>query len=177
MLLIAGAFEIEKPYHGLDNRNLFRRLGTVRHRGIEGSVSGSPAPGLTLVAGGVLLDARISGEEVSAGTIGRRPIGTPSRTLIANVDWRVPAHDALSFDVAVEHRGPIHGDAANAVRVPARTIVDLGMRYRFRLGEAPAVLRVQATNLFDAYGWDVRGNNAFSYVEGRQVSARVTVDF
>ncbi|WP_206185498.1 TonB-dependent siderophore receptor [Sphingosinicella sp. CPCC 101087] len=177
MLLIAGAFEIEKPYYGLDTSNLFRRLGTVRHRGIEGSISGSPAPGLTLVAGGVLLDARISGEEVSAGSIGRRPIGTPSRTLIANLDWRVPAHDALSFDLAVEHRGRVLADAANMLRVPARTIVDLGARYRFRLGDAPAVLRLQATNLFDAYGWEVEGNKAFSYVEGRQLTARVTVDF
>ncbi|HEY0594802.1 TonB-dependent receptor domain-containing protein [Sphingopyxis sp.] len=177
MTLIAGGFEIEKPYYGLDRGNVFRRLGTVTHRGIEASLSGSPAPGLTLVAGGVLLDAKLSGEEVAGGSIGRRPIGTPSRSLTGTIDWRPPQLPALSFDVGIEHAGRRYADAANAVRVPARTIVDLGARYRFGIGKLPAVLRVQATNLFDTYGWDVEGNNAFAYIPSRQVTARMAIDF
>jgi iron complex outermembrane receptor protein len=176
MTLIAGGFDIEKPYYGLDRGNVFRRLGTVTHRGVEASLSGSPVEGLTVVAGGVLLDARLSGDEVADGTIGRRPIGTPSRTLIANLDYRLPDFPALSFDLAVEHAGRRYGDAANDVRVPARTIVDLGLRYRFQLGRVPAVLRVQATNLFNTYGWDVEGNNAFVYIQSRQVIARLAMD-
>lgn len=176
MTLIMGGFEIEKPYYGLDRGNVFRRLGTVTHRGIEASLSGSPVEGLTLVAGGVLLDAKLAGEEVAGGSIGRRPIGTPSRSLIGNLDWRLPGHPALSFDLALEHSGRRYADAANHVRVPARTTVDLGARYRFKLGRLPAVLRVQATNLFNAYGWDVEGNNAFAYIPSRQVTARIAVD-
>lgn len=176
MTLIAGGFEIEKPYYGLDRANIFRRLGTVTHRGVEASLSGSPFDGLTLVAGGVLLDAKLAGEEVADGGIGRRPIGTPSRSLIGNIDWRLPGHPALSFDLAVEHSGRRYADAANHVRVPARTTVDLGARYRFKLGGLPAVLRVQATNLLNTYGWDVEGNNAFAYIPSRQVMARIAVD-
>lgn len=176
LTLIAGGFKIEKPYYGLDRANIFRRLGTVTHRGIEASLSGSPAAGLTVVAGGVLLDAKIAGEEVAGGSIGRRPIGTPSRSLIGTVDWRPQAFPALSFDIGIKHAGRRYADAANAVRVPARTIVDLGARYRFRLGGLPAVLRIQATNLFNTYGWDVEGNNAFAYIASRQVTARIAVD-
>ncbi|HKX89533.1 MAG TPA: TonB-dependent receptor [Sphingopyxis sp.] len=176
LTLIAGGFEIEKPYYGLDRANIFRRLGTVTHRGIEASLSGSPAEGLTLVAGGVLLDARLAGEEVANGSIGRRPIGTPSRSLVGNIDWRLPGLPTLSLDLAVEHSGRRYGDAANRVRIPARTTVDIGARYRFNLGDLPAVLRVQATNLFDSYGWDVEGNNAFVYTPSRQILARIAVD-
>lgn len=176
MTLIAGGFEIEKPYYGLDRANIFHRLGTVTHRGIEASLSGSPLDGLTLVAGGVLLDAKLAGEEVADGSIGRRPIGTPSRSLIGNIDWRLPGLPALSVDLAIEHSGRRYADAANHVRVPARSTVDLGARYRFRLGRLPAVLRVQATNLFNTYGWDVEGNNAFVYIPSRQVIARIAVD-
>ena len=176
MLLIAGAFEIEKPYYGLDAANVFGRLGEVTHRGIEASLSGSPATGLTWVAGGVLLDARIAGEEVAVGRIGRRPAGTPSRTLVTNFDWRPGGAGPLSVDLAVEHQGRQYADAANFVAVPARAIVNLGARYRFSLARAPAVLRLQATNLFDAYGWDVAGNNAFTYIEGRRVVARLVLD-
>jgi iron complex outermembrane receptor protein len=72
--------------------------------------------------------------------------------------------------------GRRYGDAANAVRVPAQTTVDVGARYRFKLGKTPAVLRVQATNLMNAYGWEVEGNNAFTYTPSRQVSARLAID-
>lgn len=176
MTLIAGGFQIEKPYYGLDSGNFFRRLGTVTHRGIEASLSGAPIDGLTIVAGGVLLDAKLAGEEVAGGSIGRRPIGTPSRSLIGNIDWRPPGHPALSFDLAVEHSGRRYADAANHVRVPARTTVDIGARFRFKLGELPALLRIQATNLFNTYGWDIEGNNAFAYIQSRQILARIAVD-
>lgn len=177
MTLIAGGFAIEKPYYGLDVGNLFRRLGTIRHRGIEASVTGSPAEGWTLVAGGVLLDARLAGDEVASGAVGRRPVGAASHTLTGNVEWRPPWLRALSIDLAADLKGPMRGDVANRVRVGSYTSVDLGMRYRFRLSDRPAVLRLQATNLYDTYAWEVSGSNAFTYVESRQLTARLTVDF
>ena len=174
--IIAGAFDIQRPYYGVDGENIFRRLGSVRHRGVEASLTGSPLPGLTLVAGGTFLHARLSGEEVASGAIGNRPVDVPARKLIASLDWRPPS-TATSFDVAVEHVGPNTGDARNDVRVRPYTTIDAGVRHRFRLADAPAVFRVQATNLFDSYGWEVAGNNAFIYTQSRQVSARLAVDF
>ncbi|MGK6318006.1 TonB-dependent receptor domain-containing protein [Sphingomonas sp. DT-204] len=176
MAVIAGGFEIEKPYYGLDTGNIFRTLGTIRHRGLEGSLAGSPVNGWTLVAGGVLLDARLAGDEVASGAIGRRPVGTPSHTLSGNIEWRPPQWDAFSADLAAEHRGPTYSDVANALRVGSYTTIDLGVRYRFALQGAPAVLRLQATNLFNTYGWEVFGNNAFTYIQSRQLIARLTVD-
>ncbi|MFC3712775.1 TonB-dependent receptor domain-containing protein [Sphingoaurantiacus capsulatus] len=175
MTLIAGGFEIEKPYYGLDGASLFRRLGTIRHRGLEASVTGSPAEGWTLVAGGVLLDAELSGDEVDAGTVGKRPVGAASRMLTASVEWRPLT--ALSFDLSADHKGAMRGDIANGVRVDSYTSVDLGLRYRFRLDSRPAVLRLQATNLLNTYAWEVSGSNAFTYLEPRQLVARLTVDF
>lgn len=176
MTLIAGGFDIRKPYYGLDTANVFRRLGNVGHRGAEVSLSGSPTSGLTLVAGGMLLDAKLGGGEVAEELIGGRPIGTPSRTLTANIDYRPPALPAISLDLALQYTGRRYADAANVVRVPSRTLVDVGMRYRFRLGRLPGLLRVQATNLFGVYGWDVEGNNAFAYIQGRRLTAKLVVD-
>jgi iron complex outermembrane receptor protein len=176
LTLVGGAFRIRKPYYGLDSSNVFRRLGQVTHRGLELSVSGSPLSGFTVIAGGVLLDARLAGDEVASGVIGERPVGTPSSTATANVDWRLPFWPALSVDLEVTRLGRRYGDAANAVRVPSQTTVDVGARYRFKLGKTPAVLRVQATNLMNAYGWEVEGNNAFTYTPSRQVSARLAID-
>jgi iron complex outermembrane receptor protein len=174
--LIAGAFQIERPYYGVDGESFFRNLGAVRHRGLEASLTGTVLPGLTVVAGGTLLRARLSGAEVAAGTIGDRPVDVPARKLIASLDWRPPSSPA-SFDLAIEHVGPNNGDALNHVRVAPFTTIDIGVRYRFGLGASSAVLRLQATNLLNSYGWEVAGNNAFVYTQPRQLVARLAMDF
>lgn len=174
--IIAGVFDIQRPYYGVDSESIFRRLGSVRHSGVEASLTGSPLPGLTMVAGGTFLRARLSGDEVASGAIGQRPVDVPARKLIASLDWRRPS-SATSFDMAVEHVGPNTGDARNDIRVRPYTTFDVGLRHRFRLADSPAVFRVQATNLFNSYGWEVAGNNAFIYIQSRQVVARLAVDF
>lgn len=174
--LIAGLFDIRRPYYGVDGDSIFRRLGAARHRGLEVSLTGSPVPGLTLVAGGTFLQARLSGSEVASGAIGSRPVDVPTRKLIASLDWR-PVGSATSIDVALEHVGANIGDALNRIRVDPFTTLDVGIRHRFRLGAENAMLRLQATNLFNAYGWEVVGSNAFLYIQARQVSMRLAVDF
>lgn len=176
LTLIAGAFEIERPYYGVDGDDLYRELGAVRHRGLEVSLTGSPLPGLTLVAGGAWIRARLSGQEVGSGMLGPRPIDVPASKLIASADWRRPS-SATSFDIAVEHVGANTADAANRVRVAPYTVVNIGLRHRLRVHGSPAVLRLQATNLLNSYGWEVAGDNAFIYTQSRQLLARLTVDF
>lgn len=176
MTVIAGGFDIEKPYYGLDTANFFRDLGTVKHRGVEFSVNGAVARGLTLVAGGVFLDARVTGDEVQSGAIGRRPVGTPEHVMSGNIDWRPGGSSAWSVDVALQRHGPSFADAVNRVRVQGYDTVDLGMRYRFAIGGKNTVLRLRVTNLFNSYGWDVSGNNAFTYNQSRQFVSRLTTD-
>ena len=78
MKLVAGVFEVRKPYLNLDAANLFTQLGAVRHRGAEISLSGHPIPELRLLAGAVLMQPRVLGEGVASGTRGRAP-GGPAR--------------------------------------------------------------------------------------------------
>lgn len=176
MTLIAGVFDIKRPYYGVDGSNFFRQLGVVRHSGLEASLSGSPMPGLTVVAGGSLVRARVSGDEVASGMIGRRPLDVPSRKLIASVDWHPPS-SSTSLDASVEHVGPNTADTLNRVLVAPFTTLSFGLRHRFVIGRSTAVFRIQATNLFDAYGWEVAGDNAFIYVQPRQLTARLSLDY
>lgn len=174
--LVAGLFSIEKPYDGLDASNRFRRLGSVRHRGVEASLTASSRNGLTLVAGAVLLDASLSGDERLSGQIGRRPTGIPSHLVQASLDWRPAGTWPWSFDIAVTHTGPEYADRLNRVRLAAVTNVDLGLRYRFALGATPATLRLHLLNATNAYGWDVAGSNALRPAAPRQLFARLIVD-
>ena len=176
MTLIVGLFRIDKPYYGLDDARYFRRLGKIRHQGEEVSLSGSPLDGLSIVGGAVLLDASLSGSEVSSGAIGRRPAGSTPLTLIANADYRLPMAKAWSFDIGLERDGRRVVSVDNQVRLPARNLIDLGMRYRFRMLGKPTVLRVQGQNITNNFSWDVVGAGALMVHQPRQIYAKLTTD-
>lgn len=175
--LIGGVFDLRKPYYNLGADNRFGLLGDVVSRGAELSVSGAITPRLNIVAGGVLLRPRVTGEGVALGRVGERPVGLAARSLDLNADWRPPVLDGLSFDVGVSHTGAFAATRDNLVQIPARTLVDLGARYRFRLGGKDATIRAQVSNVGNVYGFDLRGAGAYDVIAGRVASAYLTVDF
>lgn len=175
--LIAGVFDLRKPYYNLDADNRFDLLGDIVSRGVELSVAGAVTPRLNIVAGGVLLRPRVTGEGVALGRIGERPVGLAARSLDLNADWRPPIFAGLSVDIGVSHTGPIVATRDNLVEIPPRTLVDLGARYRFKLGDRDATIRAQLSNVGDVHGFDLRGAGAYDIIAGRVASAYLTVDF
>lgn len=175
--IVAGAFELRKPYYNLDAANRFDLLGEIVNRGIEFSVAGAVTPSLNIVAGGVLLRPRVTGEAVALGRVGKRPIGLPSRSFDFNADWQTPFLEGLSFDIGVSHVGAVPATRTNTVSIPARTLVDLGARYRFKLSGQSAALRIQMTNVGGFYGHELLGAGAYDLIPGRVMSAYLTVDF
>jgi iron complex outermembrane receptor protein len=87
--LVAGVFDVRKPYFALDPAKLFRELGEVRNRGVEVSVAGQITPRLNIVLGAVFLDATVSGDAVDLGLIGRRPIASIGRNINGALNWSV----------------------------------------------------------------------------------------
>ena len=175
--LVTDLFEIRKPYVTLNADRIYGPYGIVTHRGAEVSVSSDPLPGLHLVAGALLLDPRISGEVVDLGLIAARPIGQPRRVLRLNLDYRFPHFPRLSVDAALRSDGARFATADNRVAVPARSVVDLGLRYRFALGRSAATARLLVTNATNSFGWDVRPGGALTYIAGRAASLTLTTDF
>lgn len=175
--LIAGVFELKKPYYNLDQANRFTLLGDVRNRGVEMSLSGAPTPRLSVVIGAVLLEPRVTGEGVTLGRVGERPVGIPARSIQFNADWRPPPLDGLSLDIGIEQKSRIPATRDNLVSLPDRTLVGIGARYRFRLSGRGAALRVRISNLFDVQGFDLRGAGAYDIIQGRVASGYLTIDF
>lgn len=177
MRLVVGAFDVRKPYFNLDPGLVFRELGTVRHRGIEISLAGEPLKGLSVVAGAVLMKPRVSGPAVELGLIGPKPVGQAETMITANLDYRLPFAPALSVNLGVNHLGERAGSADNLLTVPARTLVNLGGRYRFQLAKYPATLRLQISNLLSDFAWDVTDFGGFRRNRPRSVQADLSVDF
>jgi iron complex outermembrane recepter protein len=175
MKLIAGLFNVEKPYFDLDPANFFVPLGTVEHRGVELSLAGSPLRNLTVVAGTRYIDAAVSGSTVDAGLVGRRPVGSAKSYSNASLDY-VLEGTGFSFDATFESLSSQTANTANTVTVPGRSVLHLGGRYRFKLLGKPATLRGQVYNIFDKYGWNVLGSGVYMYNAPRRYSLYLAAD-
>ena len=174
---VAGLFDVSKPYFNLDATSRFRQLGAVRNRGIEFSLAGEIASGLSIVVGNVLLDAKVSGDEVRRGVIGKTPVGTFVRNTNINLDYQIPGVNGLSVNAAVIATSDRTANAANTLVVPARAILNLGARYKFKVYKVPALLRFNVTNLTNSFGYNVTGSGAFIVNGARRYALTLAADF
>jgi iron complex outermembrane receptor protein len=173
--LVAGVFDVRKPYFGLDPALVFRELGEVRNRGIEASLAGQIVPRLSIVLGAVFLDATVSGDAVELGLIGRRPVGSIGRTITGALNWDLPWMEGLSVDLAYESSSDRIANAANTLEIPARYVWSLGGRYRFELFEKPATFRAQLASVNGPFGFNNLGEG-FYYNPPRRFQMSLTVD-
>jgi iron complex outermembrane receptor protein len=178
MRVVAGVFEVKKPFLDRDAASVFTTVGAIKHRGIEASFTGQPLEGLTIVAGAVLLRARVSGFTVDQGLIATIPTGVNPRLLRLNVQYGPKAWDGLSVETQVEHKAAQPANRLNTYKVPSTTIINLGGRYQFSLLGAPASLRVQVLNITDKFVWSVNGSAGFFMpTDSRRYTARLSADF
>lgn len=173
---VAGVFDLSRPYFGFDAANVFRQVGTVRSRGAEFSVSGSVTPNLNIVAGGMLLNPRVTASDTILGNIGSKPVGLPTHLLIGNANWKSPVK-GLEFDMGMVHRGRAAATTDNLVFLPPRARVDLGTHYHFKLAKRDATFRLQVVNLFDNRGYGLAGSGVYTSNAGRFAQGYLTVDF
>lgn len=174
--LVAGLFELTKPYFGFDAAQAFRQVGAIRNRGVEFSLSGPLTPRLDLVAGGVLLDARVERDAQASGAIGRRPVGVANHNINVNLNWRTPWLQGLTLDASVTERGRMAATTDNAQAIVARQIVNLGARYSFRLAGKDVTARIQVYNLLDQYGLVSNGPGLYRTNQPRSVNGFLAVD-
>jgi iron complex outermembrane receptor protein len=173
--LVAGVFDVRKPYFALDPARMFRQLGEVRNRGIEVSLAGQITPRLSIVLGAVFLDASVSGDAVELGLIGRRPVGSIGRNVTGALNWSLPWVEGLSLDLSYEATSERVSNAANTLVIPERYAAAIGGRYRFSLYGKPATLRAQVASVNDAYGFNNLGEG-FYYNLPRRFQMSLTVD-
>jgi iron complex outermembrane recepter protein len=174
---VVGVFDIQKPYYGLDDASFFRALGEERHRGVELSLTGELLDGLNLVIGTILQEPRVSGEEVASGRIGKVPVGQTERFTVASVDYRLPWLPSVSVDTTIQSVASRMASSDNRLSIPARSVMDVGARYRFKIGRAPTTLRLSVGNVFDKFGWRTNSSAVFVTNAQRRVSLTIASDF
>jgi iron complex outermembrane receptor protein len=175
--LITGVFEIQKPYFNLDANSVDRMLGVQRAEGFETSLSGEVIKNLNVTAAMLLGPVKIVGQNLGAEGVGPIAYGQPHTQWIVNADYKFASAPAWSVDAALYRFGTAAGSVDDVVQNPAVTLLSLGARYKFTIMNAPATLRVQVQNIFNAYYWNMTNSPGFSQFPPRSVFAYLTADF
>ena len=175
--VIAGGYELQKPYFNLDVNNIDRDLGVQRARGVELSISGQQIAHFDINAGILEAKVNIAGPNLAAEGVGPIAIGQPRLQYVANVNYTIPWWPVLSFDLSATHFASEPASVDNRIYSPAVTQLNLGGRYKFTLFGKNSTLRVQVQNAPNSYWWtNVYTPGDFEWPAARTVFAYVTTD-
>ena len=176
--LIAGVFEIEKPYFNLDSSNVDRELGLQRATGLEFSASGEVVTNFNIAAAVLWGEVKVIGPNLKAEGVGSIALNQARFTGTINASYKFPWASALSADATILHFGPYPASIDDMAQAPGGTLIALGGRYRFKILGAPATLRVQAQNLTNTYFWNLSFSAPlFSQYQPRALFGYLTADF
>ena len=178
MKLVTTLFEIKKPYFDRDATNLFTNVGKLSHQGLEFSLTGQPFSYLTMSAGVMLLKARVDGPLVDQGLIGNIPVGRDPRDMRLDLQYGPPAWRGLTIDGQLENLDRGYANPRSMANIPARTVLNLGARYRFKIFDAASTLRVRLQNVTNTFAWEYTGGNNFylQYIGARRVTLSLAAD-
>lgn len=175
LALIAAAFDIEKPIHGLRPDGLYAPAGTVRHRGIEASLTGRVTPATTLVLGANLVRPRVSGAQVDAGLL--RDVAPGVSRFNATLSFEQRITPRWSLDGYLLHEGTRRRDGATTTEVPGVPFAILGTRYELTLGGTPVWVRGQLVNAFGYRGYYATPYGALVPVSAQTFRLLLGADF
>ncbi|WP_295523263.1 TonB-dependent receptor [uncultured Pseudacidovorax sp.] len=176
-----AVFSTEKPRAYLDTATgIFSARGEDRHQGVELNTFGEITRGLRVLGGVTWLDAEQKNTG-SATTDGKRVIGVARAQGSLGLEWDVPGVPGLALTGRVVRNGSSYADAANTLRVPGWTRLDVGARYLTEVAGKPVTFRARIDNATDRNYWaSVGGYPGYGYlVQGapRTFNVSATVDF
>jgi iron complex outermembrane recepter protein len=175
--IIAGVFELEKPYFNEDTGGLDRNLGVQQARGVEVSLSGQPLPDLDVNAGVLSGKVRILGANLATAGVGPIAVGQARLQYVANANYTLPFWRAASLDLSAVHFGAAPESVDNGIYTSAVTEFNFGGRLKFGVLGKPSSLRLQIQNLPNTYRWtNVWTPGFFEWAGPRTLFAYFTTD-
>jgi iron complex outermembrane receptor protein len=144
-------------------------------RGLELSAYGEVLRRLRLMASATFYDPKVSGTAGGAQD-GNAPGGVPKFAFNLGADYDLPWVQGLSVNGRIIHTGAQYYDSSNALRLPAWTRYDVGLRYETKVAAKDVVLRANIENLFGSRYWIQQGTY-LTNAAPRTVLVSAQVDF
>lgn len=173
--LVAGVFEIKKPYFDLDQANIFRQLGSTSNQGVELSLAGNLSEQLTVVAGVILIDPEVRHNDGASSSPTAVAVGPVPGLVRANFQYRIPSIAGLTIDAKIENISKRYA-RYDSVRLPAVTTIEAGIRYDTRLLDRAVTFRLKGYNLTDEFGLNPSASGKISPFDGRGFDLSVALD-
>ena len=180
--LIVGAFDIHKVYFNVDNHNVYAALGTIRHRGLETSLTYGDQRGLTLIAGGVWLTPHVErtrAEQSPGGAAhppGSIPVGPVPVTLTFNVDY-APSHwHPWAGSLQLSRLSARVASLDDHYWLAPLTTVGAGVRYESTFRKHAWSLRLDGLNLTNAVGLHLSNVGLVTPELGRRILVTFAMD-
>ena len=176
--IIAGVFELQKPYFNLDPANVDRQLGLQQAKGFELSIAGEVFNDLDVNVGVLAGRVSITGPNLAAEGVGPVAVGQPTLMYAANANYAFPRWPAASLDLSINYFGTAPATVDNKVYAPTAVLVNLGGRYKFTAFGRQSSLRIQIQNLMDDHVWATQYTPGFvQFPSPRTLFVYITTDF
>ena len=175
VLVQVGRFDIERPATFVDSRNFFTANGKAAYTGTELFVSGEIIPSLSVIASGIVLDAKAT-NAANLATFGKIPQGTAKYTSSLFLDWRVPEVKGFTVSAGAFYIGRRPMNDANQAFIGGYTTFTAGTSYRFNLGNRAMVARINGENIFEKHAW-AASNGLLATTFPRMIKFSLTTNF
>jgi iron complex outermembrane receptor protein len=149
LILLAGSFDITKPYFALDEHDTFNNLGQERHRGGEISLAGDLTSNLHVVAGALLMSPEVTATTAKQ-SVEIRPVAQPNRMEQLSASYSLQSYTRFSIDCTLTEIGNRVATGDNRLEIPNYATLDAVIRYQTTISGHPAVLRLQIWNITNA---------------------------
>jgi iron complex outermembrane receptor protein len=115
--------------------------------------------------------------EKGEANIGNRVEGAPKFTAAAQVAYRVPEMPGLRLMADVKYTGDVMLNAANKLKVPGHTLINVGANYVTRVAGRDTTFRAAINNVTDRQYWEYQYDDWIKPSDPRTFSVSVKVDF
>jgi iron complex outermembrane receptor protein len=149
----AAVYQITRPNSLTDPiTQIYSFGGEQRNRGFELTAYGEIQRGLRAMASASFNDAKLT-RTTGGVNQGNDANGVPDHTFNVGLDWDTPWVPGLSLNGRVINTSSLYYDAANLLRMPSWTRLDIGARYATRVAGKPVLFRANLENVTNKAYW------------------------
>ena len=111
------------------------------------------------------------------GLIGKVPVGQFPRTSFIQAQYQPTAWNGFGIDASFYEGGGQMTVSDNLFKSDGYRQLNAGLRYYFKIGEAPASFRFNIHNVLNSYDWFIGSAGAWFPRAGRRYTMNLAADF
>ena len=147
----------------------------TRSRGVEWAFSGNIISDLSILGNLAYTDTEVTKAVTNQG---KTVIGVPKYTGALGLGYDLPMLQGLNLNARLTYVGTQYLRSDNSLKLPDYMIVDVGARYKTKVGGVNTTFLANVDNIMDKNYWEGVFNNNYAIIGGaRTYKVGVTFDF